>query len=256
MRRLLSAFLFAVLTAAGSATAQTSPLTVFAAASTSTALEEVAALYEADGHPAPRLVFASSGVLARQIDNGAPADLYLSANVRWMAWLADRGMVAGPAVNLIANRLVLIQPSDASDRLSLDADLPKRLAGQRLALGDPDHVPAGIYGKAALETLGLWSGLKDRIVRMPNVRAALLLVERGEAAAGIVYATDAAITDRVRIAATFPADSHPPIVYPAALVSGGQDDAARAFLDFLQTEQAAAVFRRHGFAVDCGGDAC
>lgn len=236
--------------AAKAAALEPQQLTVFAAASTTTVLQELATLYEADGHPAPRLVFASSGVLARQIDSGAPADLYLSANLRWMQWLADRGMIVGRPVSLLSNRLVLIQPSDAQNRLTLDVSLPQELAGQRLALGDPGHVPAGIYGKAALESLGLWGPLESRIVRMPNVRATLLLVERGEAAAGIVYATDAAITDRVRIVATFPLNSHPPIIYPVAAIAGSHTAATREFLDFLQSERATAIFRRYGFAVD------
>lgn len=248
---LVFATLFIVATVTGAAeAAEPRPLTVLAAASMAGALEEVAALYRADGHDAPRLVFASSGVLARQIESGAPADLYISANRRWMDWLEERGMTVGRAVSLLGNRLVLIQPAEASVVLTLDATLPRHLAGQRLALGDPDHVPAGIYGKAALQSLGLWDALEDRIVRMPNVRAALLLVERGEAAAGIVYATDAAISPRVRVAADFPADSHPPIDYPVAVVSGGRTAAADDFLRFLQSEPATAVFRRHGFAVD------
>lgn len=226
------------------------PLTVFAAASTTSALQEVAADYESRGHPAPRLVFASSGVLARQITGGAPADLYLSANVRWMEWLVDQGVVSGPPVDLLGNRLVLVEPAEHTVALKLDASLPGRLEEKRLAIGDPAHVPAGLYAKAALEALGLWSRLADRTVRMPNVRAALLLVERGEVGAGIVYVTDAAITDRVRVAATFPAESHPPIVYPAAIVAGGRIEAAEAFLHFLQGEAAATIFRRHGFAVE------
>lgn len=226
------------------------PVTVFAAASTITALEEAAERYAADGHPAPRLVFASSGILARQIDNGAPADLFLSANRRWMEWLARRGMIEGRSVDLLKNRLVLIQPYDAPGSLKLDSSLTQRLTGHRLALGDPDHVPAGIYAKAALESMGLWMDIEDRVVRLPNVRAALLLVERGEAMAGIVYATDAAISAHVRIADTVPAGSHPPIVYPAAVVSGNGRGRGQAFLDFLQTRRALAVFERHGFAVD------
>ncbi len=225
------------------------PLTVFAAASTTSALQEVTALYEAQGNDAVRTVFASSGVLARQIDNGAPADLFLSANVKWMEWLAGRGLLAGDPVPLLGNALVLIQPADAAGTLGLDDALAGALEGERLAVGDPDHVPAGIYARAALERMGLWDALEPRLVRMQNVRAALLLVERGEAAAGIVYASDAADSPRVRQADSFPAESHAPIVYPAAVLAEGDRDRARQFLDFLRSADAAQIFRRHGFRV-------
>lgn len=226
------------------------PLTVFAAASMTNALEEIAGHHEAAGRGALRLVFASSGVLARQIANGAPADLFVSANERWMDWLVERGVVDGAPVALVGNRLVLIEPVAAARRLALDAELPARLAGGRLAMGDPAHVPAGIYARQALETLGLWQRLEASAILLPNVRAALLLVERGEAAAGIVYASDAAIGRRVRVAATFPAGSHAPIVYPAAVVADGQVAAARRLLAFLREPEAQAVFRRHGFGTD------
>ena len=224
------------------------PLTVFAAASATGALQEIAGLYEARGQGAIRCVFASSGVLARQIDNGAPADLFLSANVKWMDWLASRGRLDGEPVPLLGNSLVLIQPAGAAARLGLDDGLVHALGDGRLAIGDPDHVPAGIYARSAMQRMGLWGGLEPRLVRMQNVRAALLLVERGEAAAGIVYASDAAISTAVRVADSVAPETGPPIVYPAAVVKDGRTGAARRFLDFLGTAEARAVFRRHGFA--------
>lgn len=223
------------------------PVTIFAAASTTPAMEEIARLYEEAGNGRVRLVFASSGVLARQIDNGAPADLFLSANLRWMDWLAERNRLAGAPVALLGNALVLIQPADATEKLTLDQTLARRLGGAKLAMADPDHVPAGIYARQALESLGLWDGLRPNMVRMSDVRATLLLVERGEAAAGIVYASDVAANPRVRRAALFPAESHAPIVYPAAILAEGYQDHGRRFLGFLMSADTAQVFRRHGF---------
>jgi molybdate transport system substrate-binding protein len=224
-----------------------SDVTIFAAASTNNAITEIAAAWEAAGNGHVRAVFASSGVLARQIDNGAPADLFLSANEKWMDWLAGRGRLAGDPVPLFGNSLVLIQPAGAAARLELNDSLADALDGERLAVGDPDHVPAGIYARTALERMGLWAGLEPRMVRMQNVRAALLLVERGEAAAGIVYASDAAISKAVRVADGIAPQTGPPIVYPAAVLRDGRTNAAGRFLDYLATPEARAVFRRHGF---------
>ena len=234
----------------GSLAAEVPPVTVFAAASLTPALTEIAARLEEEKGVEVHLVFASSGVLARQIANGAPADLFISANRQWMDWLVARGLIDGPPIALFGNRLVLVQPADASESIALDNTLPARLGDGRLAIGDPGHVPAGIYAREALETLGLWPRLEHAAVFLPNVRAAMLLVERGEAAAGIVYASDAALTDKVRVAATFPPESHAPIVYPAGIVADGRRQAAPEFLRYLQGPEARAVFRRHGFAVD------
>ncbi len=235
-------------------------VTVFAAASTRSALEDLARRFTAAGGARVRMVFAASSTLAKQIVQGAPADLFLSANPAWMDYLADEGAInAASRVDLLGNRLVLIVPRDgeaagddlgelSSNRLAdfLRAD---RLDGRPLAIADPGHVPAGLYAKTALEALGLWQGLADRAVRTADVRAALALVDRGEAAAGVVYESDAAISPRVRIAGRFPAGSHPPIVYPLALIAGPASDLARPFYDYLLSAEAAAVFRAHGFLV-------
>ncbi len=243
----LAALLLAALPhAARAATADADTVTLFAAASTSNAIGDIAAAWEAGGRGHVHTVFASSGMLARQIANGAPADLFLSANTRWMDWLAKRGFLAGEAVPLFGNTLVLIQPATAAGTLALDTGLAERLAGERLAIGDPDHVPAGIYARAALESMQLWPALEPRMVRMQNVRAALLMVARGEAAAGIVYASDAKISTSVRVAARFPPDDT--IVYPAAMIRDGKQTVARTFLEHLRTAESRAVFRRHGFS--------
>lgn len=244
-------------------------VTVFAAASTKGAVEQIAEAYAAAGGGEVRTVFAASSTLAKQIAQGAPADLYLSANPAWMDYLAERGAVdAASRVDLLGNRLVLIVPQDTEDtevRDAATADLGDLSAaaladlldtsladGRRLAIADPGHVPAGIYARAALEALGLWQGLADRTVRAANVRAALALVDRGEAPVGIVYATDARISSRVRVVGGFPPESHPPIVYPLALVAGRGAGAARRFYDHLRSEAAAMVFRAHGFLVPPG----
>lgn len=243
-------------------------VTIFAAVSTGNALEDLAERYMAAGGGRVRTVLAASSTLAKQIAQGAPADLFLSANPAWMDYLAARGAL-DPAgrVDLLGNRLVLIAPradhqgdpaqegGPGDDLGEIDAArlgdflLAERPEAKPLVIADPNHVPAGIYGKAALETLGLWPRLARRAVRTADVRAALALVDRGEAAAGVVYATDAAISPRVRIVGRFPAGSHAPIVYPLALVGESASDAALQFYDYLRGTDAAEVFRAHGFLV-------
>lgn len=223
---------------------------VFAAASTKDAVEEIGRLFAAAGLGEVTPVFAASSTLAKQIDNGAPADLYLSADVRWMDYLAERDLVAsGSRIDLLGNRLALVAPRDSDWTLDLAAGAPlaERLGEGRLAMGDPDHVPAGRYGKAALEALGLWSAVESNLARAGDVRAALALVERGEAAAGIVYTSDAAASKRVRVVDTFPASSHPEIVYPLARVAGHDRPEVLAFYDFLARPEARTVFADHGF---------
>lgn len=249
-RRFLALMAAAALApAAGQARAET-PTTLFAAASTVEAVTAVAAAYAAAGHGTLRPVFAASSTLAQQIIRGAPADLYLSANADWMDFLAARGAIeADTRVDLFGNRLVLITPakSSLSLRIAPGFDLAAALGDGRLAMGEPTHVPAGTYAQAALETLGVWPQVVSRVAYMPDVRAVLALVERGEATAGIVYATDAAVSQKVRIVDTFPAASHPPITYPLALVAGRRTPANQAAYAFLRSAEAAAVFAAHGF---------
>jgi len=250
---LLAAGLFAgAFTGADTAQAAESdpPVTLFAAASTTDAVNEIAEAYAAATGGSIRPVMASSSTLARQIAQGAPADLFLSANVSWMDHLAgQQAIVAESRVALLSNRLVLVAPADSPLRLRLspDLDLGALLGDGRLAVGDPAHVPAGIYARQALEALGLWAQVEGKLAQAANVRAALALVDRGEAAAGIVYETDAAISPRVRIVDAFPADATPQITYPLAIVAGHDTDAVRRAYDFLKGEQAAAIFRKHGF---------
>ncbi len=228
------------------------PVKVFAAASLTEALAAAAAAYAAQGHPRPVLAFAASSTLARQIEQGADADLFVSADEEWMDYLQARGLIeAKTRARLLSNRLVLIAPSDRPFTLAMRQgfDLAGALKGGRLALADPDSVPAGRYGKAALESVGAWAGVSGSVARAENVRAALRFVETGEAAAGIVYATDAqAAGSRVTIVGTFPAASHPPISYPLALVAGraGRTEAA-AFARYLRSPPGQKVLQRFGF---------
>ncbi|SHJ47625.1 molybdate transport system substrate-binding protein [Desulfatibacillum alkenivorans DSM 16219] len=244
-------FLFIAGLAPRNAAAEKQDLTVYAAASTTNAMTDIAKMFEKTHAVKIRLSFASSSTLAKQIEKGAPADVYLSANPKWMNYLDERGVTQkGTRVDLLGNRIVFIAPeSSAIDKVAVDSglDLPALLGDGRLSMGDPDHVPAGMYGKKAMENLGLWEGVQNRIARSKDVRAALVLVERGEAPLGQVYATDAAISKKVKVVGVFPESSHPPIVYPAALV---QDSApAREFLKYLGSPEAAEVFAEYGFAV-------
>lgn len=254
-RRHLIAVALAALTlvAACSQPADTpdTPVRVFAAASLTDALSEVGAAYAAQGHPAPMFNFAASSTLARQIEQGADADIFISADEAWMEYLAARALIdTGARTTLLSNRLVLIAPADRPITLSIAPGFALRaaLAGGRLAMADPASVPAGRYGRAALQSLGVWEQVSTSIAIAEDVRAALRLVETGEANAGIVYLTDArAAEGRVQIVGAFPPDSHPAISYPAAILRGRGGEAAQAFHAFLSSPQAQEIFRRHGF---------
>ena len=228
-------------------------ITVFAPASTAGAIDEVARVFETSNKTTKIVaVHASSSTLAKQIVNGAPADIFISANRQWMNYAWDRGGVERSTVtDLLTNRLVLIAPSDTDWTIGIARgfDLLGRLNGGYLAMGDPAHVPSGIYGREALVTLGIWKFLSDRVARAADARAALVLVERGEAAAGIVYATDAHISKHVRVVATFPLRTHAPIVYAAAIAKDAESGDTRAFLDFLSSGPAQKVWSKYGFAL-------
>jgi len=223
---------------------------VLAAASLQESLSEAAALWSAKGHPKPVISFGASSALARQIGAGAPADLFISADEPWMDDVAAKGLIVPRTrVSFLSNRLVLIAPVDSKLRLSVGPRFPlaRALGSGRLAIADPDAVPAGKYGKAALEKLGVWPVVADKLARAENVRAALALVERGEAPLGIVYATDAKASARVRVVGVFPSSSHPPITYPVAKLKTSTNPDAEAFRRFLLSREAKAIFARRGF---------
>ena len=242
-----------VLAPGGLSTAWAQDVTVMAAASLTEAMKELGAAWAARGHPAPRFSFGASSALARQIEQGAPADIFASADEPWADYLQQRDfLVNATRSSPIGNVLVLIAPADQPGEVVLgpDADLLARLgANGRLATGDPASVPVGKYAEAALRTLGLWDQVAPRLARAENVRAALLLVERGEAPLGIVYATDAASSKGVRVVGRFPANTHPAITYPFAILKRGDRPETRALLAFLTGPEAAPVYRRLGFSV-------
>ena len=237
----------------GAAGAQTGAgPTVFAAAGLKNAMDDAGGQWGADGHPAPKLSFAASNVLEKQIEQGAPADLFFSADTDWMNAAEKAGLIEnGTRVDLLGNEIVLVAPKDAA--VSVDVrqgfDLDRALNGGRLAMGNVEAVPAGKYGKAALEKLGAWTGVRDHVAQAESVRAALAFVARGEAPLGLVYATDAAAEPKVKVVGTFPADSHPPIVYPVALTRDAHSPDAAGFLGFLRGPAAAEIFKRQGFTL-------
>jgi molybdate transport system substrate-binding protein len=234
--------------------ARAQELTVFAAASLTDAMKDVSTLWAQDGHPALRMSFGSSSTLARQIEQGAPANLFASADERWMDYLAEKKLIAADTrKDLLGNELVLVVNAARPQHVVIAPgfDLLGLLGPSgRIATGDPSHVPVGIYAEQALKKLGLWDAVSPRLARADDVRSALLLVERGEAPAGIVYATDAAVSKAVMVAGTFPSDSHDPISYPFAVTTPGDTPEARALMTFLAGPQARAIFVRRGFKVE------
>src|SRR4051794_16434130 len=235
-------------------TARAQELTVFAAASLTDAMKDIAQLWVKAGHQPLRLSFGSSSTLARQIEQGAPANLFASADEKWMDYLAAKSLIVpNTRRDLLGNELVLVVPADKPRHVNIGAgfDLAGLLGPNgRLAVGDPSHVPVGIYAEQALKKLGLWTTAESRLARTDDVRSGLLLVERGEAPAGIVYATDAAVSKGVMIAGTFPASSHDPVSYPFAITKVGDTAAARDLLTFLAGPQGRAVFLQRGFKVE------
>lgn len=228
---------------------QRAPL-VLAAASLQEALNEAASAWAAQRHPRPVLSFAGSSALARQIEAGAPADLFISADEEWMNHVAAKGLIRPASrVPFMSNRLVLVAPVSSAARLAIGPRFPlaRALGAGRLAMADPDSVPAGRYGKAALARLGVWPAVAGKVARAENVRAALALVERGEAPFGIVYATDARASAKVRVVGVFPANSHPLISYPLATLRRSTNPDSEAFRRFLISRPGKAIFARHGF---------
>lgn len=232
--------------------AEGEPPMVLAAASLQGALDEAIDLWAAEGHPRPTVSYAGSSALARQIEAGAPADLFISADEAWMDALQDQSLIReGSRAVLVGNGLVLIAPAEAAVATALlapGAELSAALGDGRLAMADPESVPAGRYGKAALTALGHWDAVRDHVAPTENVRAALALVERGAAPLGVVYATDARASSRVRVVAVFPEDAHPPIVYPVAVIAASAHPEAEALRRFLLSPPAQAVLARHGFS--------
>lgn len=234
--------------------ARAQTLTVFAAASLTDAMKDIANLWVKTGHEAPRMSFAASSTLAQQIEQGAPANIFASADEKWMNYLAKANLI-DPTTrhDLLGNDLVLIVPANHSTHVDIGPgfDLLGLLGPNgRLATGDPAHVPVGIYAEQALQKLGLWDKVAPHLAAAPDVRSALLLVERDEAPAGIVYRTDAAVSKAVAVAGVFPESSHDPITYPFAVIKAGDSEQARAFLAFMFSPAAHTIWIKRGFKVE------
>src|SRR5262245_46242978 len=230
--------------------AQASDVVVFAAASLKNALDAVNAQWTKETGKKAVISYASSPALAKQIEQGAPAQMFISADLDWMDYLAAKRLIKPDTrSNLLGNCIVLIAHKDRAQPVEIKPgfDLAKLLGDGRLSMANVDSVPAGKYGKAALEKLGLWAGVSNKIAQAENVRAALPLVSRGEAPVGIVYQTDAAADANVKIIGTFPEDTHPPIVYPIALTAGAVHPDATELLDYIRSDKAKALFQAQGF---------
>lgn len=250
-RTVLSAAVALALLVPAAALAQEAP-TVFAAASLKNALDAVSGSCAADAGDPATISYAASSALAKQIEEGAPADIFFSADLDWMAYLSERDLtVKETETELLGNRIVLVAPadSDAATEIAPGFDLAGLLGDGRLAMANVDAVPAGKYGREALETLGVWDAVSASVAQAENVRAALALVATGEAPLGIVYATDAVAEPAVRVIGTFPDDSHAPIVYPVARLADASAAGTDAFLECLKGDAARALFEEQGFTV-------
>jgi molybdate transport system substrate-binding protein len=232
--------------------AQGNDVVVFAAASLKNALDAINAQWQKETGKKAVISYAASSALAKQIEQGAPAQIFISADLDWMDYLAQKSLIKPETrSNLLGNRIVLIAPKDKAQPVDIKAgfDLARVLGDGRLSMANVESVPAGKYGKAALEKLGVWSSVSGKIAQAENVRAALLLVSRGEAPAGIVYQTDAAADPDVKIIGTFPRDTHPPIIYPIALTATASNPDAAAFLAYIKSAAAKPLFEAQGFTV-------
>jgi molybdate transport system substrate-binding protein len=256
-RMLALVLVAALLGGAPDARAEERPLVVFAAASLKNALDAASADFEQASGTAVTISYAASPTLAKQIEAGAPADIFISADLDWMDYLAERELIeADTRRNLVGNTLVLVAPAMAPVELAIAPGFPigQALAGGRLAMANTQAVPAGKYGKAALQALGVWAEVEERLAEADNVRAALALVSRGEAPLGLVYATDAAADPGVVVVGAVPADTHPTIVYPIAVTAGSGHAAGSQFVSFLTGEAGRSRFEREGFSI-LSGDA-
>lgn len=227
-------------------------INVFAAASLKNALDAVGASWKADTSKELTLTYAASNALAKQIEAGAPADVFVSADLTWMKYLSEKSLIAkNSEVQLLGNEIVLVAAKDSKIDLKIEKDfkLAEAIGSSKLAMGSVDSVPAGKYGKAALEKLEVWSSVEGKVAQAENVRAALKLVDSGEAVLGIVYATDAKADVSIKVVGTFPEDSHTPIIYPAGLVAASKNADAAEFLKYLQSDKAKAIFKGQGFIV-------
>lgn len=232
---------------------ETTTTTIFAAASLKTALDSAASAYEKSTGNKVVVSYAASSALAKQIEQGAPADIFISADLDWMNYVDKAKLIKdGTRFNMLGNRLVLIAPKSSTASLKIEPgfDLAAALGDGRLAMAGVKSVPAGKYGAAALKKLGVWDAIEPKVAQAENVRAALALVAQGETPFGIVYETDAVAEPKVKIVGVFPEDSHPPIIYPIAVMAGAKNaGAAEAFIAYLKTPEGQAAFTKQGFTI-------
>jgi molybdate transport system substrate-binding protein len=250
--RVLLTLLFALGAFANQAAAQNQKMLVFVAASVKDALDEINAAYRQAKGVEIVASYAGSGALIKQIEQGAPAQVFISADLESMDYGSQKKVIQDNSrVNLLGNKLVLIAAADSNKgnvTIGKDTDIAKLTGNGRIATGDVKAVPVGRYAQAALEKLGQWQAVEPKLAQLENVRLAMSLVARGEAPLGIVYETDARVEPKVKVIGAFPADSHPPIIYPAALTVTAKPEAA-AYLDFLQSPPARAIFEKRGFTI-------
>jgi molybdate transport system substrate-binding protein len=252
VRLVAGAAVLALVVAGAPTRANADDLLVFAAASLKNAMDDAVSAFEQGGGAKVNVSYGASSALAKQLEAGAPADMFISADLDWMDFAQQHALIqATTRKNLLGNRLVMVAPADSTLKVDIAPNFPlaKLLGDGRLSMADPDSVPAGKYGKAALEKLGVWSTVEGKVARAENVRAALFFVARAEAPLGIVYQTDAAAEKGVKIAGVFPENTHPPIVYPIALTSSSKNPAAAKFLAFLESSAATPLFKKQGFTV-------
>lgn len=247
----LSFKLFGLIAILFSASAQSEQITIFAAASLTNAISEISEEYQQQYNDKIITSFAASSVLARQIEKGAPVDIYISADQQWMDFLQEKQLIENKTrKTILGNTLVVVtfQGSNQTDfDITKNTDWISLLKKDRLAMGDPEHVPIGIYAKEALINLGTWGQVEDKLARTDNVRSTLLLVERQEVPLGVVFKSDSVVSDKVRIVATFPASSHKAVEYPLAIVKEHNTPAVMSFYNFLQGDKAKAIFNKYGF---------
>ncbi|HWE72021.1 MAG TPA: molybdate ABC transporter substrate-binding protein [Stellaceae bacterium] len=228
---------------------------IFAAASLKNALDDAITNYTKSGAPAPKVSYGSSGALAKQIDSDAPADIFISADPDWMNDVQKNAKIkTDTRFDFLGNVLVLVEPADSTKTVDIKPNFPlaTMLGNEKLSMADPDSVPAGMYGKAALQKLGVWNAVEPKVARAQDVRGALLFVSRKEAPFGIVYQTDAAAEKGVKIAGVFPADTYPPITYPAAITASSKNPDAAKFFAYLKSDAAKPFFSKQGFAILSG----
>lgn len=254
MKRLMGAAAGVALSFSLAAQAQAEDVVVFAAASLTNALNDIAANFTAKTGNKIIPSYAASSALAKQVEQGAVAQVFASADLKWVDYLQDKKLInPDTRFHLLGNTLVMIAPSDSKlDKLDITpkTDIAKLAGNGKIATGNPDSVPVGLYFKQAMEKAGQWKDVEPKIARADSVRAALALVERGEVPFGIVYETDAAVSKKVKIVGSFPGTMHDPIIYPFALIAGQEKPAAKAFLEYLKSNEAKGVFARYGFKIN------